>query len=138
MNYIPAALRQQVVQRAADRCEYCRLSQKGQEATFHIDHVMPVAYGGETHLDNLALARVSCSLRKAARREAVDPDSGQSVPLYNPRRQPWETHFRWQVVRLIGQTETGRATVETLSMNRPLALAIRAEEVLLGRHLPAT
>ncbi len=73
MNYISAALRQQVVQRAAGRCEYCRLSQQGQEATFHIDHVMPVARGGKTHLDNLALACVSCSLRKAARLDAIDP-----------------------------------------------------------------
>lgn len=136
MNYISAALRQQVIQRAGGRCEYCRLSQEGQEATFHIDHVMPVAHGGKTHLDNLALACVSCSLRKAARLEAVDPHTGQSVPLYNPRRQPWETSFRWQSVRLIGQTETGRATVEALAMNRPLALAIRKEEALLGRHPP--
>ena len=137
MNYILAALRQQVVQRAVGRCEYCRLSQKRQEASFHIDHVMPVAHGGATHLDNLALACVSCSLRKAARREVVDPHSDQSVPIYNPRRQPWDTHFRWQSVRVVGQTETGRATVEALAMNRPLALAIRAEEVLLGRHPPA-
>ena len=136
MNYIPAALRQQVIQRAGGRCEYCRLSQEGQEATFHIDHVMPVAHGGKTHLDNLALACVSCSLRKAARREAVDPHTSQSVPLYNPRSQPWETHFRWQAVRLVGQTETGRATVEALAMNRPLALAIRNEETLLDRHPP--
>ena len=27
--------------RALGRCEYCQLSQAGQEATFHIDHVMP-------------------------------------------------------------------------------------------------
>ena len=116
MNYISAALRQQVVQRAAGRCEYCRLSQQGQEATFHIDHVMPVARGGKTHLDNLALACVSCSLRKAARLDAIDPQSSRSVPLYNPRRQQWETHFRWQAVRLEGQTGTGRATVEALAM----------------------
>ena len=56
MRYIPAELRQLVIQRAAGRCEYCRLSQEGQEATFHIDHVIPVSAGGQTVAENLALA----------------------------------------------------------------------------------
>lgn len=38
MSYISASLRKLVISRAGNRCEYCRLSQKGQEATFHIDH----------------------------------------------------------------------------------------------------
>lgn len=64
MSDIPAALRDDVVLRAGDRCEYCRLSQAGQEAAFHVDHVVPRVAGGATVLDNLALACVSCSLRK--------------------------------------------------------------------------
>ena len=55
MTKIPASLRLLVRQRAGDRCEYCGLSQLGQEATFHIDHVTPVAAQGETSADNLAL-----------------------------------------------------------------------------------
>jgi hypothetical protein len=39
---IPADARRQVIQRAKDRCEYCGLSQAGQEALFHVDHVVPV------------------------------------------------------------------------------------------------
>jgi len=91
---VPAGLRRLVIQRAAHRCEYCKLSQEGQEATFHIDHVIPVAAGGETVAENLALTCVSCSLRKAARQTAVDPQSGQEVALYNPRRDVWHEHFR--------------------------------------------
>lgn len=41
--HVPHALRQRVVDRAGSRCEYCGLAQTGQEATFHIDHVMPIA-----------------------------------------------------------------------------------------------
>jgi hypothetical protein len=41
MKSIPAQLRRQVVLRAGDRCEYCGLAQDGQEATFHIDHIVP-------------------------------------------------------------------------------------------------
>jgi hypothetical protein len=40
-------------------------------------------------------------------------------------------------VRLIGTTPIGRATVEALAMNRQIALAIREEEMWLGRHPPA-
>lgn len=136
MRYISATLRQLVIERANNRCEYCGLSQAGQAATFHIDHVVPLAVGGQTADDNLALACVSCSLCKAARLTATDPDTNDEVPIYNPRRQAWPEHFRWDGVRVIGLTPTGRATVEALNMNRPIILAIRAEEVFFDRHPP--
>lgn len=134
MRTIPVGLRRLVIQRAGHRCEYCKLSQEGQEATFHIDHIIPVAAGGETVAENLALACVSCSLRKAARQTAVDPQGGQEVALYNPRRDVWHEHFQWDGVHLVGLTATGRATVEALKMNRVLILAIRREEEAVGRH----
>jgi len=68
MNSVPRRLRRLVVTRAGERYEYCRLAQIGQEAAFHIDHILPVIDGGETVAANLALACVSCSLRKEARR----------------------------------------------------------------------
>lgn len=136
-DLIPAGLRQQIIERAGNRCEYCKLSQAGQEPTFHIDHVIPRAHGGRTELDNLALACVSCSLRKGGRRAAPDPQTGRLVRLFNPRRNHWEEHFRWtQDVVLVGVTEIGRATVEALALNRPLILAIRKAEMALGRHPP--
>lgn len=123
-----------MIQRAGNRCEYCQLSQEGQEATFHIDHVIPVTNGGKTTSDNLALACVSCSLRKAARQTAIDPERKKEVALYHPRKAEWDEHFRWDGVVVVGLTETGRATVEALNMNRRLILAIRREELLVGRH----
>jgi len=48
MSAISVALRRLVIHKAANACEYCGLSQEGQEATFHIDHVMPRVAGGET------------------------------------------------------------------------------------------
>lgn len=132
MSAIPASLRRLVIRRAKDRCEYCGLAQAGQEAQFHIDHVIPVVAGGPTTADNLALACVSCSLFKAARQTAQDPETGETVNIYNPRQQSWNEHFRWEDVRLIGITAVGRATVEALRVNRATILAIRAEEVLLG------
>jgi 5-methylcytosine-specific restriction endonuclease McrA len=136
MSDISPSLHAEVVYRAGHRCEYCQLSQLGQEATFHIDHVIPRAAGGPTTVDNLALACVSCSLRKWAKLTATDPDSNEEVPLFNPRTQVWDAHFRWDDARVVPLTPTGRATVAALAMNRPLIIAIRQEEVARGRHPP--
>ena len=133
---IPGWLRKEVIQRAGDRCEYCALSQAGQEAAFHIDHVHPVAEGGETLLENLALACVSCSLRKGARSMAVDPLTSNKAPLFHPRRDSWPDHFAWKGNRVRPLTATGRATLVLLKMNRATVVAIRAEERLQGRHPP--
>jgi hypothetical protein len=137
MSDIPPALQAEVFARAGQRCEYCQLSQLGQEATFHIDHIVPRSAGGETTAENLALACVSCSLRKWAKQTAADPDSGDEVPLFNPRSQSWGEHFRWESQRIVPLTATGRATVAALAMNRQLILAIRQEEMIRGRHPPA-
>ncbi len=136
MVAIPASLRRLVIERANSRCEYCQISQTGQVATFHIDHVVPVVAGGQTVADNLALACVSCSLRKGARQILEDQETGERVPIFNPRQQRWKEHFAWNDVQIDGLTATGRATVEALDLNRPIMVAIRAEEKLLGRHPP--
>jgi hypothetical protein len=121
--------------RAENRCEYCRLAQAGHEATFHIDHVWPRAKDGPTVVDNLALACVSCSLRKGARTSAPDPFDDRIVEIFNPRRDIWSDHFavRDDAV-LVGTTPAGRATVQMLQLNRPIALAIRREELKRGRY----
>jgi hypothetical protein len=136
MSDVGRRLRRFLENRAAGRCEYCRLAQEGQEATFHIDHIAPRAAGGPTVADNLAVACVSCSLRKGARRSAPDPLTGRTVALFHPRRQRWARHFQWHGVRVVGRTATGRATVAALLLNRPLILAIRQEEAARGRHPP--
>jgi hypothetical protein len=137
MSDISKSLREEVTLRAGNRCEYCRLSQLGQEATFHIDHVIPRAGDGPTTADNLALSCVSCSLRKWAKQTAIDPDSGEETPLFNPRTQAWAEHFRWDNEHVAPLTPTGRATLATLALNRPMILAIRQEEILRGRHPPS-
>jgi hypothetical protein len=76
-----------VIQRAGVRCEYCRLSQAGQAATFHIDHVVPLVAGGQTTADNLALACVSCSLRKPARQWVPDAETRADVPIFHHRHR---------------------------------------------------
>jgi hypothetical protein len=134
-SHVPVTLQRRVRERAADRCEYCRLSQAGQEATFHVDHILPRKEGGTTDLENLALACVSCSLRKGGSSETGDPETGSIVRLFHPRADRWDEHFQLnEEFHIVGVSSIGRATVERLNMNRPLAVAIRKEEALRGRY----
>lgn len=133
--HVPVSLQRRVRERAGNRCEYCRLSQALQHATFHVDHVWPKSEGGVTTLDNLALACVSCSLRKGARTTALDPESGERVRLFNPRAESWFEHFDVMTdYLLVGKTPTGRITVAILRLNHALAVEIRAEEGKRGRY----
>lgn len=136
MSEVPSKFKQEVRLRAAHRCEYCQLSQLGQEAEFHVDHVIPQVSGGKTALDNLALACVSCSLRKGAKEIGIDPASNTETPLFNPRLSNWQSHFRWIQERVEGLTPIGRTTVAALAMNRVRILEIRYEEIQRGRHPP--
>jgi hypothetical protein len=133
---IPASLRRLTIQRANYRCEYCKIAQAGQVATFHIDHIVPVVANGETTAENLALACVSCSLKKGARQEIKDVETDTKVLFFNPRQQSWQEHFRWDGVQIVGLTPVGRATIAALDLNREMMLSIRAEEELLCRHPP--
>lgn len=132
-EYVPVVLARLVRERAGGRCEYCRLPQSSQEAAFHVDHIKPRSAGGPTAENNLALACVTCSLRKAARTHARDRVSKKSVPLFHPRLDHWGDHFSWdRGCRLFGRTPTGRATIAALGMNRPAVVAIRQALVRLG------
>jgi hypothetical protein len=134
MSRIGEKLRRLVIVRAENRCEYCRLAQEGQAATFHIDHIVPRCDGGLTAQGNLALACVGCSLRKGARRAAEDPATSKVVGLFHPRRDVWSQHFRWRGLRLVGLSAKGRTTIAALDVNHPRMLQIRKEEQHRGRH----
>jgi 5-methylcytosine-specific restriction endonuclease McrA len=119
----------QVIARARDRCEYCRMHQSLQGATFHIEHVIPSSAGGSDLADNLALSCPSCNLGKSNRITVQDEQTKQDVPLFNPRMNRWPDHFAWdEEWRIVGLTPTGRATVAALDLNNPRRLRIREAE----------
>jgi len=103
---------------------------------FEVEHIVPLARGGKTAWENIALACSSCNRYKGARRTAIDPQTGGRVPLFHPRRQRWERHFRWSedFTEIVGRTATGRATVEALRMNRESVRRLRAALYELGLH----
>jgi 5-methylcytosine-specific restriction endonuclease McrA len=79
-EHIAASLARLIRKRARDICEYCHLPQSSQEATFHVDHVLPVSARGPTTADNLALACVTCSLRKTPKGRATIAALGMNRP----------------------------------------------------------
>jgi len=89
-------------------------------------------------LDNLALACQGCNNHKYTKTEGYDPVTGDMVPLYHPRRQRWRDHFAWNedFTLIIGLTPTGRATVETLWLNREGLVNLRRILYALGEHPP--
>lgn len=133
---LPGELAASVRQRAVGRCQYCRMHQSLQGATFHIEHIIPRSQGGPSELGNLALACPSCNLHKADRTMAIDPESGAPVRLFHPGRQIWSDHFRFSGYRIEGLTATGRVTVAVLDLNHSRRRRIRAAEQRFGLHPP--
>lgn len=108
-------------------------------ARLEIEHLIPISQGGSNEESNLWLACPLCNRSKSDRMMAVDPDTGDTVPLFNPRTQIWSEHFRWgdDGIRIIGITAIGRATVETLHLSDDHdALKVRSYWVLAGWHPP--
>ncbi len=120
-----------VEMRAGGRCEYCRMHQALQGATFHVEHILPSSRGGSSNPDNLAWSCPGCNLRKADRTQAPDPSSGTVVSLFNPRTERWSEHFRFEGYGLVGQTPVGRATVLLLDLNHSRRILIRQAEEFL-------
>lgn len=137
-TYIPADLRRNIVETARYRCGYCLSAQDVMGIRLHIEHIIPLARGGQTIADNLWLACPLCNGFKGIQTEAVDPDTSLTVPLYNPRTQNWREHFAWSNdgTLIIGQTPVGRATVLALRFNNEYLVPARRRWVAAGWHPP--
>lgn len=127
-----AGTRRFVRERAAERCEYCRLHQRNSELLHHIEHVVARQHGGLDEVDNLALACHRCNLHKGPNLSGIDPLTGGVEILFHPRRDQWADHFAFRGTHLHGLTPSGRATVEVLALNDARRLDLRQELLGLG------
>jgi hypothetical protein len=117
-TYIPTALRQLVYERAKGCCEYCLIPDTFVLATHEIDHIISEKHGGLTQADNLALSCTLCNKYKGSDLTSIDPETGQIVPLYHPRRDQWSEHFQLIGTQIIPLTPTARVTIRLLQFNR--------------------
>jgi hypothetical protein len=134
--YIPGAYRQVVIVRSAGCCEHCFSPAAWSPEIFEVEHIFPLGAGGATELDNLAFACPACNRYKRTHQTALDPETGQAAPLFNPRIYRWPEHFAWSadLLTIIGMTPTGRATVVALKMNRQSVQRFRFALVAIKRH----
>jgi hypothetical protein len=121
--------------RARNCCEYCLLPQDSCSLTHHVEHIVPRQHGGTDDHRNLALACHRCNLRKGPNLSGIDPLTGGIVSLFDPRRDRWFDHFRFQGPVIEGLTPVGRATVKVLSMND--TRRIERRELLARRSDPS-
>lgn len=129
-----ARMRQQVRRRAGGRCEYCLIHEGDGYVSYQIDHILARKHGGTTTLNNLAFTCVLCNRYKGSDIAAPDPETGEIVPLFHPRRQRWQDHFALRDALIIPLTSTGRATVVLLRLNAPQRVLERAELLKAGQY----
>lgn len=141
---IPKSLFQTIRQRAQFRCEYCHYPEILSSAPLSVEHLKPQSLGGDDSVDNLALACRRCNERRYNFTTAIDPQTETEIPLFNPRQQNWAVHFMWSAdsLRIIGQTDTGRATCKRLDLNddrrdEPFIQNARRQWLMTGFH-PST
>lgn len=137
-THIPKSLRARVSAQAHRRCGYCLTTERVIGAPMEIEHILPEALGGATTEDNLWLACSLCNQHKGSRIAAIDPETGDLVPLFDPRRQTWSQHFTWSnsATVIAGISPIGRATVVALHLNRASLVLARREWVVVGWHPP--
>lgn len=131
-------LQRQLVEADDHCCAYCQTCTANSGQPLTVDHIVPVSQGGATQFENLCFACRQCNEFKGAQHAGVDPLTGERTPLFNPRRELWETHFSWDdgYTRVVGLTAVGRATVIALNMNNEVVVQARHRWVAVGWHPP--
>jgi hypothetical protein len=123
---IPESIRRLVKERAAGRCEYCRMRQDWEPFhSYHVEHIVAKQHRGPDDIGNLALACHHCNLLKGPNLTGRDPDGDAVVALFHPRLNSWESHFRLETGRVVGLTDVGRTTVFLLEMNADQRIDLR-------------
>lgn len=87
---LPDKLRFEILKRDKFTCVYCGRSAQKDGIIVHVDHVDPVALGGENDPSNLVTACEDCNLGKGA--EPLDDSAiGRAItrPKLVPRRWRW-------------------------------------------------
>ena len=137
-GYIPEKIRARVRNQAGERCGYCLSPQWLVLGLLEIEHIIPKAEGGSDDEDNLWQSCRFCNGFKGVQTQAFDPETGQRVPLFDPRRQHWSEHFAWSEdgTQIVGATPCGRATVIALQLNNLIAVMVRRAWVAAGWHPP--
>lgn len=128
-------MRRMVVERAGGCCEYCGMPDDVMQLPREPDHIVAKQHGGQTTLDNLAYTCFRCNRFKGPNLASIDPMTGAIEPLFKPRTDRWQEHFRWDGAEIVPLTPVGRATVTLLRWGDAERVALRANLIRQGRYL---
>ena len=128
-------LRAEVAQRAGYLCEYCLVHENDAGFPHQVDHIVSRKHGGPSVAENLAYACVVCNRHKGSDVASIDPDTGDAVRLFHPRRDRWKDHFRMDGEFIQSRSQVGAATVRLLRFN--LAERVAERRVLKARRKDA-
>jgi hypothetical protein len=131
-------LKNLVYNRANGLCEYCKSPANISSQPFVVEHIFPISKGGETFETNLALSCQGCNNHKYNKIEGLDFLTNEIVMLFNPRLDFWLNHFSWSddTLEIIGISSVGRATIDTLKLNRQELQNLRDLLLFAGKHPP--
>lgn len=131
---LSTSVRQFVVRRAGNRCEYCLLPQSFALHKHEPDHIVPRQHGGNTDERNLALSCMYCNRYKGPNVGSFDPQTGTLVPFFNPRTQDWNSHFELEKGVIRALTAEARVTVKILRFNDEERIAERQRLIELDLY----
>lgn len=98
---IPKSVRFEVFKRDSFTCQYC--GRKAPDVVLEVDHIDPVANGGQNDILNLVTSCKDCNSGKGARlltdHQAIDKQRAQLEEL-NERREQMEMMIEWKTALL--------------------------------------
>jgi hypothetical protein len=133
-EYINRSLRELVRERANHQCEYCGLHEDDSILGHQPDHIIALKHGGQTEQTNLAWSCALCNSFKGSDISSIDPATDNLTPLFSPRLDDWNEHFRYNVGSIIPLTPIGRVTEQILNFNRSDLVQLRLVLSRIGRY----
>jgi hypothetical protein len=119
---------EQVRVRANFACEYCGVTETDTAGQLTVDHFQPRAFQGSDELENLLYCCLRCNVYKAD----YWPTQTSDPILWNPRREPVETHLRSLVDgNMHALTPTGQFTIRRLRLHQQHASLLEDYRALL-------
>lgn len=116
-RHISETLRQFVIKRAKNICEYCLIDIDDTWLGAEVDHIISVKHGGATRRRNLACTCQPCNRNKGSDLGSIFWPSGQLVRFFNPRTDHWADHFELDGAMIKPLTEIGEVTARILDFN---------------------
>jgi len=125
-RWISAELRQTIVDRANQLCEYCLIAEADTFYGCQVDHIISLKHGASSTSNNLAYACALCNRAKGSDIGSI-ATSGEFTRFFNPRTDHWSEHFRFEGATIQPLTAIGEVTARIFGFNESARLHEREE-----------